>query len=351
MPSSTKQQKPPSFTTRVLEIAQRLPLFLSPDRQPFVICPSSATATPIYAEAFYAWLTFAAEKQLGSIPSPQQIGRVIRQLDNAAHTADTQETVHTRTAKIATKTYQIDLGLPDHTTVEVTGKQWRISQFHDARFQRLETSDPLPIPEPSLAKLHKYFELMYGITEDESHKLAQWLGQAMLPDQKPPILVITGEARDEAITQLRTFIDPAFHATIYLPTNRKELAQQAIENRVLAYVIDDKLPEQKIKDFNKLRQGMDARLRHASKKSAPIYTKLHRPIIFAAEKAIHISNQQLTIEINKTRTVEHAEILGPILDVVVQIVGQPITYPEPLTMKVASPQLQQPDEPETPDTS
>ncbi len=63
---------PPSFTTRVLEIVQRLPLFLSPYRQPFVICPSSATATPIYAEAFYAWLTFAPEKQLGSLPVPNK---------------------------------------------------------------------------------------------------------------------------------------------------------------------------------------------------------------------------------------------------------------------------------------
>ena len=141
-----------------------------------------ARRPPLFSEAFFAWLSFAAETQLG---------RVIRELDNQARMALKIEQVHTRTAKIATKQYQIDLGDSSHNTIEVTGKQWTNGQFHDARFQRLETSDLFPVPEPTIAPLHTYLEQLYGISNDDAHKLAQWLGQAMLPDQKPKVVPVT----------------------------------------------------------------------------------------------------------------------------------------------------------------
>ena len=352
-PSSRNQPKPPSLTTRLLEIAQRPPLFLSQDRQPFVVCPSTATAHPLFSLGFSDWLLQASERHLGLLPTPQQIGRVVSTLDAQARAACTIEQVHTRTAKIAPNHYQIDLGHPDHSTIEVTGKQWTTGQSHAARFHRIETSDPLPIPEPSVAKLHVYLELLYGINTEDADKLAHWLGQAVLPDQKPPILLLTGESSPEAAAQLRSFIDPAFHATMPLPANPLDLAQQAIENRVLAYCVNDQLSVKKIRDFNTMQRGMSARLRHASRKHNRLFTSLHRPIIIASEvvQAVKICNQQLTIEIKKYRPVAHAEILGPILDVVVQIVGQPVVYPEPLTLIVPALPPPQVDAPEYPNTS
>ena len=354
MPStSDNQPKPPSLTTRLLEIAQRPPLFLSQDRQPFVVCPSTATAHPLYSLGFSDWLLQAAERHLGLLPAPQQIGRVVSTLDAQARAAGTIEQVHTRTAKIAPNHYQIDLGHPDHSTIEITGKQWTIGQSHAARFHRIETSDPLPIPEPSVAKLHVYLELLYGINAEDANKLAHWLGQAILPGQNPPILILTGESSPEAAAQLRSFIDPAFHATMPLPANPLDLAQQAIENSVLAYCVNDQLSPRKIRDFQTIRRGMDARLRHANRKHNKLYTKVFRPIIIASEvqQLQKICNQQLTIEIKSCRPVAHAEILGPILDVAVEIAGQPIEYPQPVTLDPPSMPAAAVTPPENHDTS
>ena len=52
----------------------------------------------------------------------------------------------------------------------------------------------------------------------------------------------------------------------------------------------------------------------------------------AAEKAITISPTQITVEINTTRPASTDEILGALLDVVVQIIGQPIQHPEHLRL-------------------
>ena len=216
-PSRVKHPVIPQHV-RLLEVAQRAPLLLSPDRQPYIISPLTATAVPLYSEAFFDWFTHSTEARLGLCPSSSQIARVIRDLDSGARKAQATEQIHTRIAKKATKHYQIDLGTPNIDVVELTGKHWQVSQHFDARFQRLETSDPMPIPQPSPVKLPVYLENMFGISVESAGKLSGWLAQAMLPEQKPPILVITGEASDEAVTQLRNLIDPVFHALIEIPT-------------------------------------------------------------------------------------------------------------------------------------
>ena len=86
-------------------------------------------------------------------------------------------------------------------------------------------------------------------------------------------------------------VDPVFHSLIEMPTTAKQMAQQAIENRVLAYTIAGQLSESKIQAFNKMRKGVTSRLRQANKKLAPLYTIVHRPIMIASEEKIEISSR------------------------------------------------------------
>ena len=130
-----------------------------------------------------------------------------------------------------------------------------------------------------------------------------------------------------------------------MPATSKQIAQQAVENRILAYSIYTQLPEKTIQILNGVRHGMRARLKQANKKSAPLYDTVHRPIIISAEEAIKISNYQIHIEINKTHIIKAHEVLGALLDVVVQIVSQPTATEEP--MVATMPQTQGP----TPDPS
>ena len=341
MPLSSQIKQPEiSRHIRLLEIAQRAPIFLSQALQPFVVCPSTATASPLYSEDFFGWIISAVEKQLGAIPSLPQFSFLLRALDAQARNAQTRETVHIRTAKTGTKSYQIDIGTPNQETIEITGQEWKVSQFHDVRFQRLETAQPLPIPERCEVPAAHYLQQMYNIPLEDGYKLARWLAEAMLPEQKPPILVITGTARDEAVEQLRSLIDPVISPIIEMPATSKQMAQQAVENRILAYSIYNYLPEKTIQILNSVRYGMRARLKQANKNFTPLYDTVHRPIIISAEEAIKISNHQIHIEINKTHIVKAHEFLGALLDVVVQIVSQPAATEEP--MVATMPQIQGP---------
>ena len=338
------------FSTRLLELGQCAKFFISKDRQTYATYPATGTATPIYSQPFYRWLMSASEIRLGVVPSPQQMGRALSELDGQTRTAANVEAVYVRTAKLGNKNYQIDLGHDNHQTVELTGKQWTVAEDFNVPFQRLQTFDPFPIPEPTIAKLPVYLEQMYEISEKDAHKLSHWMAQAMLPEQKPPILVITGEARYDAVTQIRQHIDPCFHSIMNLPLNGNDLGQQAVENRVLAYSSDHPLSEKKIIDFKAMRVGMHARFREINPKDNILLATVHRPIIIASELKQEICRQQITIEINICRPVDHAEILGPLLDVVVQIIGQPTIYPKPVSMKVRAAESQ-PEVPEQPNTS
>ena len=79
-------------------------------------------------------------------------------------------------------------------------------------------------------------------------------------------------------------------------------------------------------------RGMTARIKFVNPKSARLFKVVTRPIIIASDVEQNINNQQISIEINQFRPVEHAEILGPLLDVMVKVIGQPICYPKPLAM-------------------
>ena len=125
-----------------------------------------------------------------------------------------------------------------------------------------------------------------------------------------------------------------------MPATSKQMAQQAVENRILAYSIYNYLPEKTIQILNSVRYGMRARLKQANKNFTPLYDTVHRPIIISAEEAIKISNHQIHIEINKTHIVKAHEFLGALLDVVVQIVSQPAATEQP--MVATMPQIQGP---------
>ena len=77
MPPTSKTVQEIPHRIRLLELAQRNPLYLSQDNQTYIDCP---TAIPVYSEDFFTWLLCLAEKRLGTIPSPTDIARVARTL-------------------------------------------------------------------------------------------------------------------------------------------------------------------------------------------------------------------------------------------------------------------------------
>ena len=279
----------PTQSIRLLELAQRAPLYLSQDHQTYIECP---TAIPVFSEDFFTWLICLAEKRLGSIPSPSDVARVSRTLDSQARAAKTESTVHTRIAQIGTKSYQLDLGTEDHQVVNITGQGWELSQHFDAHFERFEDHKPMATPEPTPLKLAVCMEKQFNLAPENAEKLAIWLAEALLPGKQPPILVITGKAREAAVEKLRNLIDPVREPIIETPTHEGELRRMVLENKVLAFSVNDQISEKVLKALNLFHQGKRVLLKHCQRSRFKCRSTISRPIIVATEEPQQISPNQ-----------------------------------------------------------
>ena len=333
--------------TRLHDLAQRLPLFLSQDNQTYVACP---TAFPVYSEDFFIWMFCQADKRLGYNASPSEIGRVARTLDAQARGAKTMEPVHTRIAKTGTKSYQLDLGTDDHQVVNITGKYWQQSQHFDVRFERIEDYKAFATPVCTANTLAACMEAQFSIAPDTAEKLALWVAQAMLPDQHPPILVITGKAREAAVEKLRNLIDPVNEPIIETPVNYTVLPRMALENKVLAFSVNDQFSQKIIKAINELHQGKRLQLKHCNRNRIKLRSTVHRTVIIATEEAQQISPGQFNLEINEAIDFEFGKIVGALLNLLVQIIGQPIVRQSIMTMPQPG-ERRAMEEPPDPDSS
>ena len=188
--------------------------------------------------------------------------------------------------------------------------------------------------------------LQFSISEPQAQMLTTWLVSALLPDCKPPILVITGEANAEAAMKLHTLIDPVTCALLPLPSTKYQYAEAALNNKVLAFQAGLQPTKLCTANLNLLSKGMSLPLKENSKSRAILHTVLHRPIIIAAEEPIKIHDRQLNIEINETRDAVHEQVLGALMDAVVRGIHEmsrqpariPLMEPEALIMPGHLPQ-------------
>ncbi len=292
--------------------ADRIQLFLSPSGQPHAILPT-CDATPIYSEQFFTYLVTLADTQQTDFPTSAKLAYDLRRLNSQAEASRRTQPVPLRTFKPDPETLLIDLQ-ENLEAIELTRKGWKITANFDAPFLRPTLNYSLPIPEPPKHDLPTYLAQLFEINQEPAQQLAMWLAQALLPDGQPPILVITGKARDAAATKLRTIIDPVPQALFPLPSTTNQLGQLALTNRVLAFAAYGPLTQKKKVAFNTLSKGMPIRLKEVNKRGPQIFTTVSRPIIITSETPQEIGDHQITIEINKANPGDHPQILGALLD-------------------------------------
>ena len=315
---------------RLLHLAQSAPCFLSQDNQTYIACP---TAIPVFSADFFTWLLILAQKRLGHYTSPSEIGRIAGILDTQARTAKAKQTVHTRIAKTGTKCYQLDLGTENRQVINITGKRWHHSHHFGAQFERLEDYEIRTTPVPTANTLAICLEKMFQIPAESADKLALWLAEALLPDQKtPPVLVITGKAREAAVLTLRNLIDPVREPIIETPANCRQLPRMALENKVLAFSVNDQIPEKTIRAINEIHQGKRLQLKHCTGNRLKLRSTIQRPVIIATEEPQQISPKQFNLEINEAVDIHLGKIIGSLLNLLVKIIGQPVHQPTIIAM-------------------
>ena len=114
---------------------------------------------------------------------------------------------------------------------------------------------------------------MFQIESEPARQLADWLAVALLAGGRPPILVITCEARDEAAAKLRKIIDPTPQPLFPLPHTASQFGQLALTNRILAFALYGNLTECKQRALNTLCQGMTGEAKRGEQAS---WRKIHQ---------------------------------------------------------------------------
>ena len=326
--------------TDLLQLAaDRVQLFLSPAGQSHATLPSGA-ATPIFSEDFFTYLVALGDSQQIDTPFGTPLANLLRKLDAQAHGSNRIQPVPLRSFQQDPQTLLIDLQ-ENLDAVELTRKGWSLTNNFDTPFLRPTQNIPLPAPEPPQHDLTTYLTGLFDIAVEPAQQLSNWLAQAFMPDARPPILVITGEARDEAASKLRMLLDPVPQPLFPFPATINQLGQLALTNRVLAFAAYNKLTETRKASLNRLRKGMPVRLKETNQRRPQIFTNIARPIIVAAESSEQISNHQLTVEINHANQGDHPKLLGALLNLVAEAFEKPKQSPIETNWKSILPESQE----------
>ena len=317
---------PPMHLT-LLNLAHCANYFLSPDHQPHATLPTGATV-PLYSEDFFTWLHQIFDAQQITPPSSTQISYLQRLLDAEIWSARNIQTPHLRIAKTGQAAYEIDLETFDQATVQFNYHDWAIAEGSGLNFLRPALNHPLPRPEKSPHELPTHLARTFALSQENATRLAHWLAMAMLPDQQPPILVVTGKMRDQAARALRNLLDPVVHPLQEIPYTTAQLGQLALTNNVLAFSIFKYITPSRIEALNKLQSGMLVKLKEVNKRRSTIWSTVSRPIIVSAGEQIEISPNQLTIEINEMLVEDNVrQLFGALLTMLVLVLNQIHTKP------------------------
>ena len=242
----------------------------------------------------------------------------MRKLEQDAHKTLEPFPVHIRTALHGHNTYRIDLNNDKNEAIEVNGKQWTTTFNENCRFRRPASSLPLPTPEANKAPIQNFLMRLFSIKEPEAQMLVTWLVSAMLPNLKPPVLCITGQAAVDAAEKLRSIIDPMRSAGNILPVTENQFGVMAIINHIPTFSLGTSITENCKSNLNKLRTGIKVKLIQVGTKREALTATIHRPVIVSAQGPIKIHDSQLNIEINETCNTLHEQILASLLDAIVR---------------------------------
>lgn len=332
---STKNQPP---HLKYLDLAHRTKLFLTQDHQTCATLPNG-TAVPLYSEDFFAWLLQASDHKQIPSPSSAQFSYVQRQLDAEVYTTRNFQKAHLRVAQTGQAAFEIDLDNFTQPTINLNYHNWTLTAAApESNFIRPTQNHLFPIPEPSPIDLPTTLARDFALTPETATRLAEWLALAMLPDQQPPILVITGKKRDQAARKLRNLLDPVVHPLLEIPYTNRDLGQLALTNNVLAFSIFKYIAPSKIEAMNKLQSGMLVKLKEVNRRRGAIWSNVARPILISAGEPIQISPNQLNIEINEANSEEiSSHFFGALLSMMVAVLHQ--IYSKPIFDSKALPAL------------
>ena len=231
----------PSQATKLVEIAEGLLFWHTPDREPWVTFESSGHLEnwPTRSRAFRRYLAKQFYQREETAPSPQALISALSVLEGQAVHDGIENQVYTRVAGVAgDPSFYIDLCDKDWQAIEISLLGWQVTPSHKVPFifRRAPGMKTLPVPEPggSLDELRPFINVK---SNDDFVLVVSWLVGAFRPSGPYPVLCLHGEqgsAKTTVARFLRSLIDPNRASLRSCPRDDRDLVISARNGWVIA---------------------------------------------------------------------------------------------------------------------
>ena len=196
---------------------------------------------PVKSEQFREWLAgqFYLE---GAAAGRAEIDKTIEAFAAEARFDGSEHRIHLRFAENeenGIKVIWLDLADKEGRSVRIDANGWTIVPARDVpvKFSRPPNMRALPEPLADEAQIVLLDELLNVRDEDTRNLVATWLSFALVPEQRYPVIGVSGppgSAKTSLSQTLRNLIDPSSVALLGVPQGR-DLVAQARNNAVLGF--------------------------------------------------------------------------------------------------------------------
>jgi phage/plasmid primase-like uncharacterized protein len=238
-PASGENERSPSQSDVLIEIAQEAELFHTPDYTGFadITIKGHRETWVVRGKGFRQWLARQYFVKVGGAPSSVTMQSAINVIEAKACWDGPERRVHIRVGSDDEGKVYIDLGDPSWQAVEIDDRGWRIVSEPPVRFRRSAGMRPLPVPARGgkIGELKKFLNLR---SETDFVLVVAWLLAALRSCGPYPVLGLAGAqgtAKSTLTAILRLLIDPNTAPLRALPREDRDLFIAATNAHLLAF--------------------------------------------------------------------------------------------------------------------
>ncbi len=237
---ATEKPKKGNQATRILNFADDLELFHTPDGDAFATIEASNGHFEnhfLRSKPFRSWLAYKFFQDEGQMPSTQALQDALNTLEGKAIFEGEEIEMFVRLASVNGKIY-LDLCNENWQIVEISKTGWQVIESRNAPVKFYRTKGMLPLPMPIRGGDARKLEKFLNVNKTTFILIICWLINCFRPGFPFPIIIIGGEqgsAKSTTSRILRRLIDPNKTDFRSAPRDERDLILAATNAWLCAY--------------------------------------------------------------------------------------------------------------------